>query len=1074
MELVLDPPRELYYHSWGCVGADPKPIVATWTLVVQDSGNRPTAIKFDLVNGESPLIVGLDVKRYSDTINTTKPSWIEFKRPSDTAARRFFTYIDEDEQQNGRLRIEIVPHKNSCYRSLLGIVAKKADKNSLKRIHRFTHASAKEMKTILKDAGMLNPELEEYCEKIHDACDICASTGRPAHRKRISITHINEKFNESVAADFLVAFIGSEKFQVLNIIDMGTNYGERTIVSRRNADEMKNRIETEWLYHHGAPRFFCTDPEFTKPLLKNFLKSHGIITQERPSRCSSKNGKVERNNGIFKHILSRISREKTSSSPATIVARASFVTNMFHGNSTLSSFQLARGYSPSFLGVPSSVVPEDILSAHKQTVASRALQKVLKSHDNGMPSHLTLKKGMKIWVYYNTSKQNDPVRWIGATVIESTPFFVRCRRAEKGPPMTVAHEHVRLAPQCELAQELQEGILEDVLSDAPIFAENRSQNLLTTVSNSSLLSKRKCNTSYSFFSKNVCGHPWKDIGNGRITSRLTQANFQSEEQRILSEFYKIVGGSPITRKAMEGLPSWIVQNAIDKEVNENWAGAYEEVCETDVPASANVISSHIVYVLKSEENNLKRLKARLCPHGNRDQEKGRIRNDSSNAQFMVIRLLISISTVLKFNFGCIDIQGAYMQSGPITRELFVLPPRELKSRRGVLWKLLKLPYGISEAGRQWAKTIEYWILNHMNFKRVIGLGQLYIKRNQEQDITLVLAKLTDDLLISGKKDNIIEFSNAIRKRFTTRKVVLDGEIIFNGCILRQEENGDVLLTMQKYLDNICEIPLSKTRRADKKSQATLREISYCRRLAGELIWLGYGSLPHACYIGSLMQQQVPKLTVELLYRANRTLKNLKQLQAVVRFKRPPGRAIAAEIVSFTDASFGITPSKTYGQTVVICGMRYRTDLGDDSTYHLIDWTSTKQKRVTYSSYGAEIIACSEGDDRGFNIKNALKSIFPREHFEHTLNVDSKSLFDTITTLHEGREYRLRQTVQGIRDSFESREMDMLRWVEGKVNIADALTKQNANTQKLLNRVAITGKLTLPNHKSFGLNSKTWT
>lgn len=140
---------------------------------------------------------------------------------------------------------------------------------------------------------------------------------------------------------------------------------------------------------------------------------------------------------------------------------------------------------------------------------------------------------------------------------------------------------------------------------------------------------------------------------------------------------------------------------------------------------------------------------------------------------------------------------------------------------------------------------------------------------------------------------------------------------------------------------------------------------------------------------------------------------------------------------------------------------------------MIDWASIRQKRVSYSSYGAEILACTEAYDRGFNIKCALKSISPLDDFPQILNVDSKALFDTITTLHEGKEYRLRQTVQRIRDSFESKELNMLRWIQGNVNIADALTKRNPALHKLLNRVAATRNLELPEHLPFYLDSKTW-
>lgn len=57
--------------------------------------------------------------------------------------------------------------------------------------------------------------------------------------------------------------------------------------------------------------------------------------------------------------------------------------------------------------------------------------------------------------------------------------------------------------------------------------------------------------------------------------------------------------------------------------------------------------------------------------------------------------------------GLVDINGAYMQSVPILRVIFVRTPLEWdQGRRGSIWKLLKLPYGIMQAGRQRDTVIE--------------------------------------------------------------------------------------------------------------------------------------------------------------------------------------------------------------------------------------------------------------------------------------------------------------------------------------------------------------------------------
>ena len=110
---------------------------------------------------------------------------------------------------------------------------------------------------------------------------------------------MNESFNEEVQADFTVIYIHGEKYNVLNTVDLGTNYGERIIAKDRKADTMMALFEKVWIYNHGAPKRFSADPEFTKGFFVKFSNSHGISCRPRPARSSNKNGKVERNNGVL-------------------------------------------------------------------------------------------------------------------------------------------------------------------------------------------------------------------------------------------------------------------------------------------------------------------------------------------------------------------------------------------------------------------------------------------------------------------------------------------------------------------------------------------------------------------------------------------------------------------------------------------------------------------------------------------------------------------------------------------------------------------------------------------------------
>lgn len=232
--------------------------------------------------------------------------------------------------------------------------------------------------------------------ELTSSCDLCLSSGFPAPRRKISLTHVNEAFNSELQAEFTFPYYQGSKMIILNIIATGTAYGERILVPNTSAQSIIAAFEQFWLYRHGAPKYFGADQEFNSAAFDTFLRTHSIQFFPRPARSSHKSGRVERNNAVFKLVFDRISRELTSASLPALIHRASFLTNMFHGNATLSSFQLARGYSPSVIGIPSTIVPQSLLDAHIEISATRALQTLLRSKSSSPLQHHQLAPGMRV------------------------------------------------------------------------------------------------------------------------------------------------------------------------------------------------------------------------------------------------------------------------------------------------------------------------------------------------------------------------------------------------------------------------------------------------------------------------------------------------------------------------------------------------------------------------------------------------------------------------------------------------------------------------------------------------------
>lgn len=1147
----VHPPDEVYMHGWGSECAGARQVKCKWELTVMDNADWPVTLKFDLVEGRSPLIVGMDVKKFADTCNRATPSTLTFKRPNDVRVYQLYTYISNDATNNPRLRLEVVPHEKSCITTLMSATHKRREMSMAKRVHRFSHASVNDMVRLMAPTGFDKAKIFEACSKVFSACAICAASGRPADKRKVSTTHLNAAFNEEVQSDFFYVYIREKKYEILNMIDLGTRYGERAMTTSRSADEIKRMFEIFWFYRHGAPRNFSADHEFCRPVLKRFLDTHAIKLNPRPSRSSNKTGRVERNNGLFKMVLERLQKADTKATPELLIARTSFITNLLRGSKVMSAFQLARGFTPSILGIPRQIVSQELLDVHVERESLRALEKIMRSKTPGVLDKDQLAPGTDVFVYHKSSKHTEPNQWVRATVIEASEHAVSCRRRARGPPMSVSYNDIRLMPRGPLTQELMMEELADEemeriicepgmdVTDRQIIyqpirtnpipakvSDNSNVNTSTRVTatdpskedegnkkapdttrngiqdDDALVDKLMTNPADTEIpeagvmtaatqctplhmngsSTNTPSNEVrkerhdkrtdKDIGGTIIGTDDVNGDLMSDEQKVLKEVHAAIGNSQVTLNKLESAPSWITDKSLKEEHAANWEDAYFEVKESTIPEDANVINSHVIYKLKMGETGTMRMKARICPHGNRDDQKDQIRKDSATAQFDVIRLLLAIVTLLPMRLGVLDISGAYMQSGPIKRDLYVRPPREWGCRRGFIWKLLKLPYGISEAGRQWAKVFEEWLITEMNMYTVEGVSQLFIKRRQDGSIMLMVAKVTDDLLIAADTETMREFIKKVNERFKVSKSVVDEQILFNGTRIMQDSAGNISMTMKDYMKSIKPITLSRARRKQAAERATQQEYRDYRSLAGSLIWAGGGTLPQAAFIASYMQQVAPRLRVHDLSEANKMLKELRDLDPTILFRKMNTAVSKIEVWTFSDASFNIVSGRDYGQTGVVTGLKAYGKNGENC-FHLVDWTSSKQRRVSHSSYGAEILACADADDRGFYIKQAVRSITQEDEIAHVLHVDSRGLFDTISTLHDGKEYRLRQTVQRIRDSFESRDIDILRWVPTGMNVADSLTKRCPPVQRKFNLCCAAGQLTIDNPSVKQLVSLEW-
>lgn len=232
-------------------------------------------------------------------------------------------------------------------------------------------------------------------------------------------------------------------------------------------------------------------------------------------------------------------------------------------------------------------------------------------------------------------------------------------------------------------------------------------------------------------------------------------------------------------------------------------------------------------------------------------------------------------------------------------------------------------------------VFERWLFEETKFEMVTGLSQTFVRRDRNECISMMFAKVTDDIPMAGSIEDMNSFTDYLRKIFVACKIIIDDEMIFNGCTIVQDRIGNISMSMDSYMENLKPIVLSGSRRKMQSSLVDPNEVSTYRSLSGVLAWIGYATLPEAALASSLLQQRKSRRTVSDLCEANNMLKKLKKLNPSIYYEKPQRRKATATY-SFSHAAFSISKSQSYGQTGIINGLLFSSHSTDAPIYHAIN------------------------------------------------------------------------------------------------------------------------------------------
>ena len=432
------------------------------------------------------------------------------------------------------------------------------------------------------------------------------------------------------------------------------------------------------------------------------------------------------------------------------------------------------------------------------------------------------------------------------------------------------------------------------------------------------------------------------------------------------------------------------------------------------------------------------VKARLTARGFQEQDE--YPKESPTLQKYSLRTLLTIATAKGWPIETVDVKSAFLQGTQLTRRVYVKPPKE-SNTPNKLWLLNKCLYGLRDASRQWYTKVEDVLLKLGFQKCTYDSGLFFLIKDGILEALVGLH--VDDFLNSGGKyfhDTILpQILNTFKVGKSER-----GNFMYTGFQLKQDDDG-VFLDQSEYVESITIPTLDAARMRQLKEEMTFDELSLLRKMTGQLNWTVRSTRPDLSFNMIACSTHFKGGKIADLKYAKKTLANLMQNKAVLRFSNL-GKLSESEIWLFTDASYGNLnegTDSTQGYVLFMVNPR-------NGKCAPIDWRANKINRVVTSTLAAEALSLTKGLDAAIAFKWTLQQLLGEEgDIPVRAIIDNKDTYDSVHSTTDVQERKLRREIGVIKEMILAKELDQLIWVRGQYQLADPLTKLGANGDTLM-------------------------
>ena len=390
-------------------------------------------------------------------------------------------------------------------------------------------------------------------------------------------------------------------------------------------------------------------------------------------------------------------------------------------------------------------------------------------------------------------------------------------------------------------------------------------------------------------------------------------------------------------------PHWhaAMQNELTAlESNQTWI-------VTDLPLGKRAIDCKYVYKIKyNSDGSIERFKARLVAKGYTQQEGINYHETFSPvAKLVTVRCLLAIATVKGWGLYQFDVNNAFIH-GDLQEEIYMKrPPGYTQGSPHQVCKLLKSLYGLKQASRQWYSKFSTALLDFRFYQSKCDYS-LFIKRETHSFTALLV--YVDDIIVASNSPAMVEKIKVfLDNKFKIKDL---GKLrYFLGIEIARTTHG-IQICQRKYVLDILassgtlgsrptKLPMDQNLRLSKEKGAILSDLTYYRKLVGQLLYLTI-TRPGISYSVQTLSQFMDHPTYQHLAATFKVLKYLKGT---------PGQAIffpsnnSLNLIAYCDSDWASCPDTRRSVT------GFCVFLGSS----LISWKSKKQSVVSRSSVEAE-------------------------------------------------------------------------------------------------------------------------